>query len=193
MGDGNKTEEIILDACSLINLFASGRAREILAALPARFIVASYVSEREALYTQIDPAAGTREQIDLAPLVAEGLIQVVDLLTDDEVNTFVDLTMAGTTMKARLEDGEAATCALARHRGYTIATDERKVLNRVRQTMPSQRARTTSELVKWWHEIAQISGDEARQVIRNIETRARFTPNRQDPFFEWWNGLARTP
>src|SRR5690242_17816092 len=179
MGESDQTEEVILDACSLINLFASGRVQEILTDLPVRFIVAAYVSEREALYTLADPTTDVHERIDLAPLVSEGLIRIVDLVTDDEISTFVDLTAAGTTTKAKLEDGEAATCALAQHHGFTVATDERKVLNRIRQTTSIQRVRTTSELVKWWSEVSRVPEDEVRQVVRNIEARARFAPNRQ--------------
>jgi predicted nucleic acid-binding protein len=178
-------EVIILDACDLINLFASGRVRDILASLPATFVVAKYVAEREALYTLSDLARGIREPIDLAPLAAEGLVQIVDLLTDDEMATFVELT-------TKVEDGEAATCALALHHGYTVATDERKVLNLIRRTMPSLRVRTTSDLVKWWSEVAAIADDGVSEALRNIQSRARFTPNPHDPFIDWWDRLTRS-
>ena len=42
-------ERVFLDACCLINLFASGRAEEILAGLPHRFAVARYVVEDDTL------------------------------------------------------------------------------------------------------------------------------------------------
>jgi predicted nucleic acid-binding protein len=186
MSESDQSEEIILDACSLINLFASGRVRDIMASLPVRFVVAKYVSERETLYTLADPSTGTREPIDLAAFAAEGLVQIVDLVTEDEMATFVDLT-------TKVEDGEAATCALALHHGYTVATDERKVLNLIRHTMPSLRVRTTSELVKWWSEVTAIAEHEVSEVLRNIQSRARFTPNRQDPFLDWWDRHTKSP
>lgn len=192
MSESTLTEEVILDACVLINLFASGRVRDILQGLPVRFIVARYVSEREALYVLTDPTTNARERIDLAPFVADGLILIEDLDSDDEINTFVDLTTKDLTARAKLEDGEAATCALARHRGYTIATDERKVLNLVRQTMPARRVRSTSELVKSWSEVAQLPEDEVSRVVRRIQSCARFAPNRKDPLYDWWDQLARS-
>jgi hypothetical protein len=177
------TEEIILDACCLINLFASGCVRDLLNDLPARFLVARYVCQREALYVLADPSTNEREPITVSSFASEGLLQIVDLVTDEEAASFVDLT-------ARIEDGEAATCALALHRKYTVATDERKVLNLIRRTMPALRVRTTAELVKLWAETTVTSEQRVGEILRNIRSRARFTPNKQDPLFEWWNRLV---
>ncbi|MGH7862605.1 MAG: hypothetical protein ACREOS_10245, partial [Candidatus Dormibacteraceae bacterium] len=104
-------EEIILDACCLISLVGTRCFRDILVALPLRFLVARYVCDREALYTLVDPSTSQTERIDLEPLIVEGLIHVVDLETDAEAATMVELA-------TKIEHGEAHTCALAVHRGY---------------------------------------------------------------------------
>ena len=73
---------ILLDASVLLNLYATGRLREIAAALPCQLAVADYVLEQEALYTWVVDPDGTHERpepLDLSPLVHEGLIRVMRL------------------------------------------------------------------------------------------------------------------
>ncbi len=177
-------EEIILDACCLINLIASGHVTEILGELPARFIVSRYVGDREALYVLAESDDDPTEPIDLKPLVSSGLIRIVDLVTDQEAGTYVDLT-------AQLEDGEAMTCALAVHNDYTVATDERKVLNRIRRSFPRLRVRTTAELIRWWSDLTRPSDDVVKRLLGDVQRRARFAPSRQDSAYEWWNQRNR--
>ena len=52
---------LILDASCLINLYATGRSRDIALALPYRLGVADYVLEREALYVW-RPGASVAEE-----------------------------------------------------------------------------------------------------------------------------------
>ena len=183
MTDAGPSEEIILDACCIINLFGSGCVCEILRALPARFWIAKFVYEREALYTLVDPASDQRERINLDSLISEQIIRIVDLDSEDEAATLVDLVTT-------LEDGEAHTCALALHRGFIIATDERKVLNLIRKSMPSLRTRTTTELIKSWADVADPPEKRLGDVLRRVRSHARFVPSRQDPLWEWWIALV---
>jgi hypothetical protein len=182
-GSDTPTEKIVLDACCLINLFATGRIRDILVALPARLAVATYVAKHEALYVLSDPLASDpgRDRIDVEALAAEGLLNLLDLESDEELASYVELA-------ARLEDGEAYTSALAIHRGYTLATDERKVLHLFRTTFPSVRLRTTSNLLKQWADLDCVPTPTLREVLGNVRLRARFIPNRQDPLCAWWIG-----
>lgn len=182
MSDVLQDEEIILDACCVINLFGSGFPVEILESLPARFVIAQYVYEHEALYTLANPAANQRERIDIHPLIVGGLVQVVDLTSEVEATTLVEFA-------ARLEAGEAVTCALALHRGFTVASDERKALNLLKQRTPQVRTRSTTELIRWWADRTSASDEQVRQVLQNIRSRARFAPSKHDPCKAWWDNL----
>lgn len=175
-------EEIILDACCVINLYGTGIPSDILSALPARFVIAKYVCEHEALYTVTDPSANQRERIDVNPLVARGLVSEVDLNLDTEASTLVEFA-------SRLEAGEAATCTLALHRHFTVATDERKVLNLLKLRAPEIRTRTTTELIRWWADTTGTSNDRVRQVLMTIRSHARFAPGKLDPLKGWWDSL----
>lgn len=181
--DVQQDEEIILDACCVINLFGSGAPADILGALPARFVIAQYVYEREALYILANPAANQRERIDINPLIVSELVQVVDLTSEVEAATLVEFA-------ARLEAGEAVTCALALHRGFTVASDERKVLNLLKQRTPQIRSRGTTELIRLWADRTLASDEQVREVLRNIRSRARFVPSKHDPCKGWWDNLV---
>lgn len=64
--------QLVLDACCVINLFASRRLGEILAVLGRPIAVAAYVANEEALYIYGGPADNirhTREEIELKPLI----------------------------------------------------------------------------------------------------------------------------
>lgn len=182
MADLDGPEVIILDACCLINLAATRRFRDILSTLPVRFAVAAYVRDHEALYVLADETTGERELIDLTPLATKGLIEIEDLETDQETLLFVELA-------AQIEDGEAATCALALHHGFTVATDERKVLNLIRTKFPTLGVRTTVELIRWWIEEGHVADEAIAGILQGIESRARFKPSKRDPLFDWWNRI----
>jgi hypothetical protein len=183
MGQGTSLgEEIILDACCVISLFASGIPADILEALPCHFHVARYVYEHEALYTLTDPAINQREAIDLNPLIVRELIRVVDVSGAIEEATLVELA-------TRVEAGEAATCTIAIHRGFTVASDERKVLQLLQQHAPPIRARTTTELIHWWAGVAALADDRVRPVLQAIRSRARFVPGKLDPYKGWWDRI----
>ena len=111
-----------MDASCLLNLYATGRLRDIALAQPYRLGVADYVLEREALYVWRSSSGEGQEErvlVDLARLIEEGIIQVLRLEHQEEEATFVNLA-------SMVDDGEAITAALAVHRGCAVATDDRK-------------------------------------------------------------------
>jgi hypothetical protein len=70
---------IILDACCVINLYASGQIRSILTAIPKSVAVAAYVRKREALYIYsrslgAKDMSSPKEKIDLQPLIDDNLL-----------------------------------------------------------------------------------------------------------------------
>jgi len=168
--------EIALDACVLLNLVASGRAlAEFAAAVSARLVVVTQV-EREILWIDpLDPD-GDRERVDLDPIIAGGDLHRVVMVTD-ELSRFVALAR-------ELDDGEAATLAVAESRRMVVATDDRKALRIVGTLTPQPAVVSTAGLVRAW-----ASGRDGAQVsacLRQIERRASFTPPASDPDTAWW-------
>ena len=179
------SECLVLDASCLLNLYATGRLREIALAVGGQIEVADYVLEREAIYTWQTDSTGTREEavpVDLTPLVEEGIIRVVRLEHSGEQETFVALA-------ALVDDGEAATAALALHRGCAVATDDRKARRVFGEFMPDVPLVSTLDLMKLWADESQIHRDELRVAMDAMRHSASYAPSSRDPLFEWWASI----
>ncbi|MBI3977411.1 MAG: hypothetical protein HY331_04410 [Chloroflexi bacterium] len=178
----------MLDCCSLLNLFATGRIGEILRGVPARFAVAELVAS-EASYVRRGgggPDAGQREAIDLQPLIAAGLLDVWRTEAESEFVSFVNFA-------ALVDDGEAMTCALALHRDAVVVTDDRKARKLVLARAPQLTVLTTSQLLKVWADAVQVDGTVLKSALIDIQERARFTPGKQDPLLAWWQAVLAGP
>lgn len=174
---------LLLDAGPLLNLVAPQRLRPIVAALERPVGVADYVLSHEALYVwRVTPTGREREAIDLNPLVADGVITIHTLATDEELATFVSLA-------ALMDDGEAITGALAIHRHAAVATDDAKARRVLRQHAPQVPLVSTMEIVKQWTERTGALPDEVRATLINVAQGATFYPGRRDLLYEWWRGF----
>ena len=173
---------LLLDASCLLNLFATGRLREIAATVHYQIAVADYVLEKEALYTwRADPDEFhvRRESVNLSPLVQEGLVRVMRLEHPDEELTFV-------TLAASIDDGEAITGALAFHRECSVATDDRKARRVLGDWIPSMRMLSTLELLKLWDQDGSVSEAELQAAMMSMRSGASFIPGYRDPLYGWW-------
>ena len=179
-------ESLLLDANCLLNLYATGRLREITVALPYQLWVADYVVEHEALFIRrpdSTDAKDVQESVDLTPLFKEGLIQLMCLNHPAEESTYVDLA-------AHLDDGEAITGALALHRDCSIATDDRKARHVLSQYAPSVELVSTLDLLKLWAEEVQIPCDELGAAMAEMQSCASYFPGARDPLYEWWRSIV---
>ena len=176
---------LVLDASCLLNLYATGRLREIALAAGMQLEVAEYVLENEVIYTWQTDATGTREEavpVDLTPLVSEGLIRVVRMEHPDDQAAFVALAAA-------VDDGEAATAALAARRGCSIATDDRKARRVFGELMPDVPMVSTLDLLKLWADESQVPGDTLREAMDTMRQGASYVPSSREPLFEWWASI----
>lgn len=188
---------VLLDACCLINLFATGRAEEVLEALPYRFAVARYVLEEEVLEISAEggkersPAEQGRVYLHplLAELVERGILDRLDVDTEEEEAQLVRFA-------AELDDGEAHTCALALVRGACVATDDRKAIRVVRSAWRSRGHKMepvirTSDLLLSWARARGIGEAELSRIVRAIARRASFFPPKDDPHCARWMELLQ--
>jgi predicted nucleic acid-binding protein len=176
---------LILDACCVINLLASGSLREIVKIQGVRVAIADVVLEHEVLRVppegeEEDGETATADRVlTLHPLVDEGRIEVMTIGSDPEMETFVSLAL-------RLDDGEALSASLAIHRHGILATDDRKAIRVVTALAPELEIRRTSDLVRTWAELASPADAEVREVLRRVERDASFVPGATDPNVGWW-------
>lgn len=175
---------IILDASCLLNLYASGRFKEIAESLPEPLVVSDYVVEQEVLFITYKESEQDEEQkraVDMNPLVSAGLIKVISMNSEKEQETFVDLA-------TELDDGEAVTVSIAEHRGCCVATDDRKAL-RVISERSLVHATSTLELVKRWSEVRNVPKKEIKSALSLIWEGASYYPGERDPLYSWWRGI----
>jgi hypothetical protein len=173
---------LLLDACCLINFFATGRIEEILEILPFRCATSRLVATREVLAIGRDPVGTDPIQRDvLSPSALERLenLALLELATEQEVDDFIRFA-------AELDDGEASVCALAVARGCPVATDDRRALKVLNKALPAVPAVQTPQLLYTWAQLSRASNVAIAEALRAVRRRARFYPRRDAPHFAWW-------
>ena len=172
-------DERIIDTCSLLNLFATGNHQAIL-----RCLGGVYVSEQvqgEVLWIREhdheSPPQLIPKQIDLTECIDEGVIRVCRLEAQQEIDWFVHFAQS-------LDDGEASVLAIAKVRGWIVATDDRKACRIATEHHISTIG--TSRMIHTWTTSERMSGDQIGQLLRNIQEFARFRPRRSDTLYDWW-------
>ena len=175
---------LILDACYLINLHASGWLAAILASLGQVIVIADYVRSQEALRIRgcaADDPMSSYETIDLRSVIDAGLLRVVSLETEEEEQRAVNYVVA------LLDTGEAITGAIALSRHWAIGTDDRKATSFFARQAAQLQLVTTPEIVKHWADSSAPTPDDLRAAIRSVQARARYVPGRQHPLRQWWD------
>jgi len=157
---------LLLDACCLINLFATGRCEEILPVLPYRLATSGLVAATEIL--SVSAALKSTEHLVL-----------LDLVSEEETAGFVRFA-------AELDDGEASICALAVSRKASVATDDRKTIRLLKREYPWISVVQTPELLYEWARLAKPAERVVREALQAVRARGRFYPRRDAPRFEWW-------
>lgn len=172
---------LILDACCIINLYATRRMEDILKAIPESVAIADYAREEVGwIYRGPDSnVTRTRGKIDLQPFVELGLLTIVSLNSEPEQNTFVSFAVD-------LDDGETVTGAIAVHRNWAIATDDKKATSFFINKAPHLQIISTPELIKYWVDTTHPSNEVVRVTLQNVWLRARYKPHDQHPLYEWW-------
>jgi predicted nucleic acid-binding protein len=200
--------DLVTDACCLINLCAAQRIlvsppppksarprRRIVAleqsksklALPFHLHIPSKVVQETLYIRKYDEEEENRlveARIDLTPIVRDGLLHLCDLQDQAEIALFVQLATT-------LDDGEAMSIAIAKTRGWGLASDDRKARRLAAQLGVS--VLTTAEMVKSWSENTSAADNDVTQVLQNIQTFARFIPHKTMPLHRWWLDAINKP
>ncbi|NCJ06163.1 hypothetical protein GS597_06450 [Synechococcales cyanobacterium C] len=180
-----KHSHVILDACCVLNFCASGHLIEIMQSIPAQVVVTEVVRERELLTLQrlADEHNEDVNQFEVA--IEKGFLSFVDFNSEHEEETFVNYVFE------LGDDGESATCAIAVHREWAIATDDKKAISFCQREAPHLQILSTLAIVKNWSEIGNISAPTLRSALTAIRTRGRYMPHRQHPLLCWWEAVMQ--
>lgn len=130
----------VADASVLINLAATGRCAEILAALGAPIVIVDVVLQE--LQRGSANGHGVLEHIE--PLIRAGQIRVAALEAADE-DPYLSLVGGGTA--DTLDDGEAATLVVAARLNGIALIDERKATAIAAKRFPGLDLRSTTDLL----------------------------------------------
>ena len=170
----------LLDACVVINLYATRRMEEIVRSVPTLVGIVDVV-QREAGYARrggVGEDAEEREAIDLGPMIAAGVLVPISP-TEPELESFLELTL-------QLEDGEAMTAAVALARQAVVATDERKAIRILEGRV---RIRSSLELVRAWPDAGGLAEDDVRTVLNDLHQRGHYVPSERHPLRPWWDAV----
>jgi hypothetical protein len=174
---------VILNACCLRNIYASGCVDAVLAALPIPAMIADVVFEEEPLriLRKVNEEEGfVHTQIDLQPILNAGLLIMASLSSAAEEAAMV-------TLAATLDaDGVATTAALAQQRGWAIGVDGPAALGLLRQHLPDVQIVSTPLLMQQWVEHSRPPSHVLRAALQNIHQGTRYAPPDQDPLYFWW-------
>jgi hypothetical protein len=172
---------IILDACCVLNLAATGHFEEILRDLPCRWHVGRRArAEAQWLWA---PDGEERDQVDLDPLVRLGLLEEQQLEVPQEEALFVEFS-------ATLADGEAEAAALAVTRSFALATDDRKARRIVGERSPGLQLYSTLEIIREWQICCAVTDADIAASLCRVSDRATYRPHRTDPLWGWWDALV---
>jgi len=178
-----KHSHVVLDACCVLNFFASGYLIEILESISAQVVVTEVVRERELLTLQRLRDKNNEDISQFETAIGKSLISVVDFDSVIEEETFVNYVFE------LGDDGESATGAIAFHRDWTIATDDKKAISFFRREAPDLQILSTLAIVKQWSEKEKLSPTTLRSAISAIQIRGRYIPNRNHPLLSWWEDV----
>ena len=131
---------LVADASVWINLVAGARASDVLRVLAMRPQISRIALDE----LERGRDNGRRTAAALADLIKDGLVEVAELPAEAE-ETFLNL-VAGPVSQT-LDDGEAATLALALQIGAVAIIDERKAINLARDRFPALQIISTAELL----------------------------------------------
>ncbi len=172
---------LLLDACGLLNLAGAGvDTAAVQDALGRALLVVEQVVEEALWVHDVVDGETVRLPVDLGSHAFAALARTS--VSEDEVALYVALARD-------LDDGEAATLAVARTRKWAVMTDDRKA-RRIAGDLGLEVV-GTAEVLRVVSGHLRSSPRDVRKLLLRVERRSRFRPRHDDPAAEWWERARR--
>jgi hypothetical protein len=172
---------VILDACGTLNLYASGLFVPILIAVSHDWYLPAAVEREAQQYRQPDPTDPEKlikTPIDLVPAMDGGVLKRCDCEGNDELNLYIELA-------ARIgDDGESMGLAIAKCRGWSVLTDDKKARRLAKELGVATLA--TPEIMKQWAAVTGPSAADLSKTLEAIERFSNYRPGRSTVDYDWW-------
>lgn len=168
--------DVVLDTCCLVNLAAIDGTLDCLASFALTWYVPTAV-QAEGIFIRVAADSRLVHRIELTPAISAGIVQICAPADDAEHALYVELAFS-------LGDGEAMALAIAKNRGWRVATDDRKA--RIKANGVGVSVVTTPELLQHWATHGPHSMADVTNALSRIETLARFVPAEDSPAARWW-------
>jgi predicted nucleic acid-binding protein len=183
-----KQSHIVLDTCCILNFYASGNFLEILEAIPAQVVVTEVVRAQELKTLQRLGSEENEGAIYFEKAVKKGLISIVDFESEAEAETFINYT------SQMRDEGESATFAIAFHREWSVATDDKRAISFLKKEAPHIQIGSTLEAIlrrrgsanEHWAKTTNIDSATLKAALSAIRVKARYQPPRNHPLLSWW-------
>jgi hypothetical protein len=182
-----KNSHLVLDACCVLNLCASENFISILKTIPAQVVITEVVRQKELITLQRLDTKKNERIIQFEQAIFQKILLVVDFESEKEQETFINYAF---TMG---DDGESATGAIAFHRDWAIATDDKRAISFFQKEVPLLPIVSTLEIVKYWSENLNLSQEQLRTVLHEIQVKARYRPGKNHLLLDWWEGIMKSP
>jgi predicted nucleic acid-binding protein len=170
--------QILLDACVAINLAATDSLDRIANSLHLTILIAQQAAAETGHLRDVINGELVLTPVDLSQFALGDDLQVLEL-APSEFALYLELA-------AIVDDGEAATIAMAIERSLEIATDDRKARRLCEEQHLAEPVRTLA-LLHSYAEAAGLSDGQVRELLTKVRDRASFQPPRADPDLKWWN------
>ena len=170
----------VVDCCSLLNLYTGWGSLAGLHQLDYTWHICEAVLNESEYIREFDQdQRAVMVPLDVRTLIDGQRITSVRPETDAEVAAYVDFAQD-------IDDGEAQALAIAKHRHFTLLTDDGKATRLAHRPDVNVATITTVHVLKEWAERTKIEADALRHIVRRIQVLARFAPRRDSPDFAWW-------
>lgn len=177
--------DIVSDTCFLLNVMATRREVEILAAMNVSLIMTEYTQAEVKYLDEAPDAAGARARTAVDTLELEGLGKLrIEPLAPDWLDAFVECA-------AFLPDPDASCVALAGVRALPLITDDPKERRVAKSKFAGIRLISTLEFIREGLERMRLDEAQLLKVAWDLRTRGRFLPPRSDSNRDWFLDLLR--
>ena len=176
--------KVLLNDCSvLLNLLASDCLSGIAEVTGCQFAICPSV--RDEVKKLRDAHTGEMVGVDIAPLIASGLLQLLELSGDDEETLYVEQSIV-------VDEGEATSIAIAANRHLELAIDDKLAANHARRTFPEICLWSTPDILKLWADLGPTDAGVLKEAVRLIEIRARYFPPKSHALAAWWRTIKES-